>query len=87
MKFAREQRALLFVGADESPAQIAQLVLDQLAVGDVAENAEGADRLTGGVALADARQVVDPDLPTGRVQEAILDERIGPSFRRATVSR
>ena len=47
VQFAREQRALLFVGADQSPAQIAQFVLDALAFGDVAEDAECADRASG----------------------------------------
>ena len=50
VQLAREQRALLLVGPDQAPAQVAQLVLGSLALGDVAEDAERPDRASGGVA-------------------------------------
>ena len=40
VQLAREQRALLLVGPDQAPAQVAQLVLGSLALRDVAEDAE-----------------------------------------------
>ena len=50
VQLAREQRALLLLGPDQAPAQIAQLVLGALALRDVAEDAERADRASVGVA-------------------------------------
>ena len=50
VQLAREQRALLLLGPDQAPAQVAQLLLGPLAVGDVAQDAVRADRASGGVA-------------------------------------
>ena len=41
--------------------------------GDIANHAEGADRAPGGVAPGDTAHVMDPLLPLGRMQVAILD--------------
>ena len=73
MQLAREQRALLLVGPDQAPAQVAQLLLGSLALRDVAEDAERDDHVSGGVAPGDAGHVMDPLLPMGRMQEAVLD--------------
>ena len=53
--------------------RLPQGLLGLPALRDVAEDTVGADRASGGVARGDAGQVMNPLLPTGRMQEAILD--------------
>jgi len=55
VELAREQRALVLVGPDQALGEVAQLVLGPLALGDVAEDTEGADRASGVVARAGSR--------------------------------
>jgi len=42
-------------------------------LGDVADDAEGLDHVSGGVAAGNAGHVMDPLLSTSRMQVAILD--------------
>ena len=74
VQLAREQRSLLLMGPDQALAQVVQLVLGALALGDVAEDAVRLDRASGGVARGDAADVLEPLLPLARRQVAILEE-------------
>ena len=73
MQLARQQRALLLVGLDQAPAQVAHLVLGAPALRDVAEDTVRPDPASAGVAAGDAGQVLDPALPPRRMEVAILD--------------
>ena len=50
VQLAREQRALLLLGPDQAPAQVAQLVLDPLGLRDVAQHADTIERASRGIA-------------------------------------
>jgi hypothetical protein len=81
VQLAGEQRPLLLMGPDESPAQVVQFALGVLALGDVTEDAVRLDRASGGVARRDAGEVPDPLLLAARRQEAILEgELLQPSI-------
>ena len=74
VQFAREKGALLLVRPDQAPAQIVQLLLAALALGDVAQHAERLDGAAVGVTRSGDGDVLDPSLPLGRMQIAVLDE-------------
>ena len=72
VEFAREQRALLLLGADQAPAQVAQFLLGLLLLGDLTQDAGRGGDAAGGITTGRASQMVQPLLPRRGVQVPIL---------------
>ena len=77
VQLSREERAFLFMGTDQALAQVTQLILHLFAIRDVAKNTESSDHTAGGIALGDAREVLDPLFPLVRMKKSILEGDLG----------